>query len=33
VCQIGGHVVRTSGSFYGGATGFKSRADSFLCIH
>ena len=32
VCQIGGHVVRTSGSLYGGATGFNSRDDSFLCI-
>ena len=33
VCQIGGHVVRSSGSLYGGATGFNSRADSFLCIY
>ena len=32
-CQIGGLVVRTSGNLYVGATGFNSRADSFLCIH
>ena len=33
MCQIGGPVVRTSGSLYGGATGFNSRADSFFCIY
>jgi hypothetical protein len=33
VCQIGAPVVRTSGSLYGGATGFNSRADSFLWIY
>jgi hypothetical protein len=33
VCQIGGHVVRTSGSLYGGATGFNSQAYSLLCIY
>ncbi|CDQ84398.1 unnamed protein product [Oncorhynchus mykiss] len=33
VCQIRGHVVRSSGSLYGGATGFNSRAGSFLCIY
>ena len=33
VCQIGGPVVRNSGILYGGATGFNSRADSFLCIY
>ena len=32
VCEIGGPVVRTSGSLYGGATGFNSRADCLLCI-
>ena len=25
MCQIGGHVVRSSGSLYGGASGFNSR--------
>ena len=29
-CQIGGPVLRTSGSLYGGATGFNSRTDSSL---
>ena len=33
VWQIGGPVVRTSGSLYGGATGFNSQANSFLCIY
>ena len=33
VCKIGGPVVRTSGSLYGGATGFNSWAKSFLCIY
>ena len=28
VCQIGGSAVRTSGSLYGGATGFKYSISS-----
>ena len=33
VCQIGGPVVRTSGSLYGGATGFNYRGAYFLCVY
>ena len=33
VSQIGGPVARTSGSLFGGATGFNPQTDSFLCIH
>ena len=32
VCQIGGPVVQTSGSLYGGTTRFNSRANSFLLL-
>ena len=33
MCQIGGPVVRASGSLYGGATGFNSWTDSSVYIN